>query len=103
MGVFAAVCSAFFVFAVSIAMAILVVIQLDECHFSFNTSKMVENISEFATDKDYFVSYAQDGEWYFQDNEGRIARAQCNLWWAMVLGWSQIVPWIVIIGSAEAM
>lgn len=87
----------FCVFGTSIAFAILVVIDWHEFTFAFDTEKMLEIGAQKGSEEAFYESYVTDGEWFFRDNEKKIELAQSRLWWAMVLGWAQIIPWIVLI------
>lgn len=86
----------FLVFAASIAFAVLVVVELHDFTFSFDSNIMMSERDKHSSDERFFAAYVRDGEWFFADNEAKISFAQGRLWWAMVLGWAQIIPWIVL-------
>ena len=86
----------FLVLSSSIAMSGLVIVHQRDFTFSFNTRKMIENLKG-KNAQDFFDEYANDGEWYFNDNESQIREAQSQLFWAVLLGWTQIIPWLLLI------
>lgn len=84
------------IFGASIAMSALVVTSREEFHFSFNARRLrVEGRRK--SSEEFYRYYVKDGEWYFNDNEKKIGRAQSQLLWAIMLGWAQIFPWLLLI------
>ncbi len=89
-------------FSASIYFSATVLIWLDEFTFSFDPPKILEESKKHPSIENLLAAYSRDGAWFFQDNERKISNAQNRLWWAMVLGWAQIIPWVVlIIGAAD--
>lgn len=81
----------------SLAFSTLVVIAWRDFTFAFNTEIMIKKSEYYTTDKEFLVAYIKDGEWFFGENEKSIAIAQNQLLWAMILGWAQIVPWLIVL------
>lgn len=88
-------------FSSSIAFSAMVVVHTSSFTFSFDTNTMLNKSAEFENFEKFLQSYISDGEWFFSDNEKMISDAQSKLWFAMVFGFSQIIPWIVLLRSAE--
>lgn len=82
-------------FASSIAMSGVVVANGQDFTFSFDTAKMID-FCKSESETAFFSRYANDGEWYFRENEVAISKAQSQLFWATVFGWVQIVPWLLL-------
>lgn len=86
----------------SVVCSALVLIGLDDFTFSFSSTAMLNLKNKHGNDNLVFEELVSDGEWYFMDNEAKIGNAQSLLWWSMMMGTSQIVPWILLlIGSAN--
>lgn len=83
----------------SIAFSAFVIIHTIEFTFSFNTSKMLTNLSNLSSRKDFLRKYIDDGEWYFDENEKLIAKARMNLTFSLIFGFVQILPWIAIVSK----
>lgn len=87
----------FFLLGVSIGCSVLVVVRWYEFTFSFSGLKMLENMDLEDAEDNFFRQYVADGEWFFLDNETKIGLAQSLLFLAMVFGFAQMIPWILII------
>jgi hypothetical protein len=87
--------------AASIACSAMVVVHYSNFTFSFDTKLMLEKINDSSNYKSFLRSYILDGEWYFSDNERLISEAQTKLWFAMVFGFCQILPWIILLRSGS--
>jgi hypothetical protein len=86
-----------FCFVSSISLACMVLVNREEVTFSFETEILLRNQSKHPSLENLFACYVSDGELFFRRNESVISRIQWTLWWATVLGWVQIIPWIIII------
>jgi hypothetical protein len=86
----------FSLFGLSIAFAVLVVVQVYDFTFSFQTEKMLLALRTSQSPSRFIARYVEDGEWFFVDNEQLIAKARANLWCSMVAGFAQIVPWMMV-------
>lgn len=88
----------FVLFSTSIACSVAVVIHFDDFTFFFDTEQMLafkdRNDSSILH---FYALYVKDGEWFFRDNEKKISKAQTLLFWAMVLGFVQILPWLMLL------
>lgn len=98
--------SLFFVLSVlcisaSIAFSASVVIHYSNFTFSFNCEKMLGIDPEVFCDDGFYSKYVRDGEWYFEDNERLITDAQSKLWFAMVFGFTQILPWFLFLNGVH--
>jgi hypothetical protein len=85
----------------SIAFSALVAIHYSNFTFSFDTEKMLARISDSVSADLFLEGYIRDGEWYFRDNEKLIEVAQQKLWFAMLFGFSQIIPWLMLLRSSK--
>ena len=85
----------------SLAFSVMVVVSWSEFTFSFDALKLLEKGRNSHSHGEFFEEYVRDGEWFFKDNESKLSLAQNQLWWAMVLGWVQIAPWLLIIVGKE--
>lgn len=79
----------------------MVVVHFSNFTFCFDTKKMLTVMAEQESIEDFYRKYIEDGEWYFTDNEKLIGQAQIKLWFAMVFGFVQILPWVILVGSIE--
>lgn len=98
--------SIFFVLALlcltaSIAFAAFVVVHYSNFTFSFNCEKMLGSDAALSGEIDFYEKYVRDGEWFFQDNERLISDAQSKLWFSMVFGCVQILPWFFLLIRSE--
>ena len=53
-------------------------------------------LSKALRQEEFFEKYVNDGEWFFADNEKKIEIAQRYLWFALVLAWVQLLPWLIV-------
>lgn len=95
----AAILLTFFLF--SITMACMVLVNWDDVEFSFDTERLVKNQRNYSSEENFFAAYVRDGEYYWRKNERMISKIQSKLWWATVLGWAQIFPWLILISEAH--
>ena len=84
-------------FAGFLACSADVVVRWSNFTFSFDTETMLNKVDRCIDITDWYVLYAKDGNWFFEDNEKKIGYAQNCLWWAMVLGWAQTFPWLMLL------
>jgi hypothetical protein len=89
----------FLLFGASIAFSVLVVTDTHRFYFFFDTNIMLQRLNVERSTEEFFKNYISDGEWYCENNEKLIARARSQLWFSLVFGFSQIVPWICLISS----
>lgn len=79
-----------------------VLIWYEKFTFGFDPKTMLEEARKHPSLENFFAAYVRDGKIFFAQNEKKIESAQNRLWWAMVLGWAQVIPWIVlIVGAAD--
>ncbi|MCB2135813.1 MAG: hypothetical protein KDE08_07685 [Rhodobacteraceae bacterium] len=91
-----------FCFGGSLACSVLVLVGWRPFTFEFDIEKLLDRRGEYPTTKDFYVKYSRDGEYYFKQSESSIQEAQNMLWFAMLLGWVQILPWLMILlGSPD--
>jgi hypothetical protein len=87
----------FLCFGGSLACSALVLIGWRDFTFAFNTIVMLNRKPDYPNIEEFYCKYVRDGEYYFGENEKGIQNAQNMLWFSMVLGWAQIVPWIIVL------
>lgn len=85
--------------AASIACSAMVVVHTYDFTFSFDAVKMINRSRSAPSFDAHLENYVNDGEWFFRDNERMIGHAQSLLWFAMIFGFAQILPWMIMLGA----
>lgn len=85
----------FLFLAASLYCSSMVVIHFHDFTFGFDGIRMLE-LSKALRQEEFFEKYVNDGEWFFADNEKKIEIAQRYLWFALVLAWVQLLPWLIV-------
>lgn len=86
-----------FCFGASIAFSGFVVVHTQHFTFSFDTEKMLDRWGSSQSDDEFYRSYISDGEWFFRDNEQLISKARSSLLFSLIFGFSQIIPWSILL------
>jgi len=84
-------------FGGAIVTAALVLTGYRDFTFSFDAKTMLSEQDDLDTEAKFFCNYIKDGEWFFGDNEKKINEAQNMLWWSIVLGCCQFIPWLLLL------
>lgn len=78
----------------------MVVVHFSVFTFGFDAEKMLNFGAENDFEK-FYSKYIRDGEFFFKENEEKIAQAQNKLLFAMIFGFVQIIPWVIMVGGIE--
>lgn len=89
----------FILFGASLAFAVLVVVDVSDFTFSFETQKMTTALRQARSAQRFVGNCVRDGEWYFSDNEDKIKKVRMHLWWSMAAGFAQIIPWLLVLNG----
>ena len=87
-------------FSASIAFSVMVLVHFSVFTFAFDVEKMLNFGVENDLEK-FYSTYIKDGEFFFKENEDKIAQAQNKLLFAMVFGFVQIIPWVIMVGGIK--
>lgn len=88
-------------FSASVMFAAFVVVHTHNFTFCFDTHKMLQHVGNSACVDSFLGTYVSDGEWYFEENEKLIAIARNNLFFSFLFGFSQIIPFAVLVMGVE--
>ncbi len=78
----------------------MVLVHFSVFTFGFDVEKML-NFGSENDFEEFYSKYIKDGEFFFKENEEKIAQAQNKLWFAMVFGFVQIIPWVIMVGGIK--
>jgi hypothetical protein len=84
-------------FGLSICFSILVIISWKECTFDFNINWIIAKKDEGWSEADILTHLSKDADKYFDENELVLTETKSFLWWSLVLSWSQIPAWVLLL------